>query len=98
VDYLGFRAVLTTDLDVGLDIGVREDTPIPFLGLESAASGAADALLDDALRMISADSCRLATIIDAYASCAQGLQMRRRLEDRSSEPPFRLQKDARWVE
>ena len=69
--------------------------PIPFLGLESAASGAAsiaDELLDDALRMINADSYRLATIIDAYASCARALQLRLLLEDRSSELPFRRQK------
>jgi hypothetical protein len=58
--------------------------PIPFLGLESAASGAAsiaDELLDDALRMIGADSYCLATIIDAYASCARALQLRLLLEE-----------------
>lgn len=51
-------------------------SPIPFLGLEVAATGTssvADELLSDALRMISVDSYRLATILDAYASCALAL-------------------------
>ncbi|HEY5027834.1 MAG TPA: hypothetical protein VIK39_05450, partial [Candidatus Angelobacter sp.] len=54
-------------------------TPIPFLGFEAAAAGTqtiADSLLEDAIRMISVDAYRLATIVDAYASCIKALQIR----------------------
>ena len=53
--------------------------PIPFLGREAAAQGldtAADALLDIGTRMIRVDACRLATIVEAYMSCVQALQIR----------------------
>lgn len=54
-------------------------TPIPFLGLEAAmrkTDTIADTLLKDAIRMIRVDAYRLATIIDAYASCAKALHTR----------------------
>lgn len=57
----------------------EEASAIPFLGLEAAASGTAtlaDELLFDASRMISVDTFRMATIIDAYASSARALQIR----------------------
>jgi hypothetical protein len=57
----------------------ERDTPIPFLGLEAAmrkTDTIADTLLEDAIRMIRVDAYRLATIVDAYASCAKALQIR----------------------
>lgn len=60
--------------------------PIPFLDLESAAAGTqsiADALLENAIRMTSVDAYRLATAVDAYASCAKALQFRLKLEGTS---------------
>lgn len=55
------------------------DTPIPFLGLEAAmrkTDTEADTLLEDAIRMIRVDAYRLASIVDAYASCVKALQTR----------------------
>jgi hypothetical protein len=53
-----------------------EDSPIPFLGLESAmrlTDTEADRLLMDGKRMIRVDSYRLATIVDAYHECYEQL-------------------------
>jgi SIR2-like domain len=69
-----------------------QGSPIPFLGLEAAASGTAsiaDEMLNDSLRMISVDAYRLATIIDAYGSCALALQARLIVESRVTELRFR---------
>ena len=68
-------------------------SPIPFLGLEAAASGTpsmADELLYNAERMISVDTYRMATIVDAYASCAKALQVRLTLDEDSPRLPDRL--------
>lgn len=62
------------------------DTPIPFLGLEAAmrkTDTVADTILKDAIRMIRVDAYRLATIVDAYASCAKALQARMILDSSS---------------
>ncbi len=70
----------------------EDSTPIPFLGMEAAAYGTAsvaDELLDNSLRMISVDAYRLATVIDAYASCAKALQVRLILEQNPPELNFR---------
>lgn len=64
----------------------EDATPVPFLGLEAAAhdtQSLADELLDSAIRMISVDAYRLATIIDAYASCAKALKFRLQLDSSS---------------
>lgn len=69
-------------------------TPIPFLGLEAAmarSDSLADRLLDDAMRMISVDAYRLATIVDAYGSCAKSLQIRLLLDNRRVKLDFRLE-------
>ena len=61
----------------------EQHTPIPFFGLEAAPSGTpslADDLLGNSLRMISVDTYRMATIVDAYASCARALQIRLTLD------------------
>jgi len=53
--------------------------PIPFLGVEAAPEGTetmADALVDQALRLIRADAYRLATIVDEYSRCAIALRAR----------------------
>jgi len=56
-----------------------EGAPVPFLGL-SAAPEHTDTVADDALhqslRIIRLDTYRLATIVDAYASCAHALHVR----------------------
>jgi hypothetical protein len=68
--------------------------PVPFLGLEAAmndTASRADELLHDSLRMISVDAYRLATIIDAYASCAKALLVRVVWEERP-DLEFRLKK------
>jgi hypothetical protein len=73
----------------------EEGTPIPFLGLEAAASGTlsiADGLLENALRMISLDAYRMATIVDAYASCAKALQVRLVLDRKSPDISWRQKK------
>ncbi len=73
----------------------EEGTPIPFLGLEAAASGTAtvaDDLLDNAKRMISVDTYRMAMIVDAYASCARALQVRLLLDEKSGRLRSRPQK------
>jgi hypothetical protein len=61
----------------------EEESPFPFLGVEAAwgTDTSADSLLRDAVRMIRVDGYRLATIIDAYTSCAKALQIRRRVND-----------------
>jgi hypothetical protein len=62
----------------------ESNTPIPFLGFEAAmwkASTVADSLLDITLRMIRVDAYRLATVVDAYTSCARALQIRLLLDD-----------------
>jgi hypothetical protein len=54
-------------------------TPIPFLGLEASmrkTDTVADLVLGDSIRMTRTDPYRLATIIDAYFSCAKALQFR----------------------
>jgi len=54
-------------------------TPVPFLGLEfapAANESLADRLLRDAVRLVSYDVYRMATLIEAYASCAKALQVR----------------------
>ncbi len=58
---------------------LETETPIPFLGLEASMRKTptlADTVLEDAVRMIRTDPYRLATIIDAYFSCAKALQIR----------------------
>jgi hypothetical protein len=50
---------------------------------------AADTLLDDAMRMIRVDAYRLATVVDAYASCAEALQMRLMFDHTSISLPHR---------
>ena len=72
------RKLRTIALSVWLSV-FELRAPIPYLGFEAAASGldtAADGLLDIGIRMIRVDAYRLATIIDAYASCAKALQVR----------------------
>jgi hypothetical protein len=56
-----------------------QNSPVPFLGFEASPDQdtEADSLLDFAWRMIRVDSYRFATIVDAYASCARALQLRR---------------------
>jgi hypothetical protein len=64
----------------------EDGTPIPFLGLEAAPADTeslADRLLDDALRLIGLDTYRIATIVDAYASCAKALELRLWLDQKS---------------
>jgi hypothetical protein len=66
--------------------------PIPYLGLEAAmrnSDTAADTLLDDTKRMIRVDAYRLATVVEAYASCALALKMRLMLDPRSIPLPHR---------
>lgn len=78
----------------------EDDVSIPFLGLESAAAGTetiADELLVDAKRMTSVDAYRLATIVDAYASCAKALQFRLKRE-RSNRLLFRQGEMSRNLE
>ena len=68
------------------------NTPIPFLGLEAAmrtTDTIADTLLEDAIRMIRVDAYRLATIVDAYASCAKALQTRLILDKQTARLPKR---------
>ena len=70
----------------------EKGAPIPFLGLEAAMRDtptAADVLLDNARRMIRVDAYRLATIIDAYASCNKALQVRLALDSGSVGLPRR---------
>jgi hypothetical protein len=72
------------------------DTPIPFLGLEAAmrkTDTIADTLLEDAIRMIRVDAYRLATIVDAYASCAKALQTRLILDRKT----VRLKERQLWM-
>ena len=71
-----------------LEIG----TPIPVLGLEAAPRKTmteADSLLDDAFRMIRVDAYRLATVIEAYASCATALHVRLMLDAKAIRLPER---------
>ncbi|HST24166.1 MAG TPA: SIR2 family protein [Blastocatellia bacterium] len=72
------------------------DTPIPFLGLEAAmrkTDTLADTLLEDSIRMIRVDAYRLATIIDAYASCTKALQIRLILDRKT----VRLKERQMWM-
>lgn len=72
------------------------DAPIPFLGLEAAmrkTDTIADTLLEDAIRMIRVDAYRLATIVDAYASCAKALQIRLILDRKT----VRLKERQLWM-
>ena len=80
-----------------------EKMPVPFLGLESAiydTTTLADELIEDSLRMISVDAYRLATVIDAYASCAKALQVRIVLYKNTdnSDPEFRLARMQKTLE
>ena len=62
-------------------------TAVPFFGYEVAPvtnNTVADDVLATSLRMIRADSYRLATIVDAYASCAQALHYRLMLDPTAS--------------
>lgn len=70
-------------------------TPIPFLGLEAAmrkTATIADLLIEDSIRMIRVDAYRLATIVDAYSSCAKALQVRLILDGNSTPLPDRQQR------
>jgi hypothetical protein len=49
-----------------------------------------DNLLEDAIRMIRVDSYRLATVVDAYASCAKAFQLRLALDNEVQPMPDRL--------
>jgi hypothetical protein len=72
------RRLRSVALSIWSSLGSPEST-IPFLGLEAAAHGSeslADTLFHESVRMINTDAYRLATTIDAYASCAKALQMR----------------------
>jgi hypothetical protein len=74
----------------------ESDTPIPFLGLEAAmrkTDTIADTLLEDAIRMIRVDAYRLATIVDAYASCTKALQTRLILDTKT----VRLKERQLWM-
>jgi hypothetical protein len=56
-----------------------EGAPVPFLGLSAAPTGSqtvADDALHQSLRIIRLDTYRLATIIEAYGSCALALHVR----------------------
>ncbi len=71
----------------------EKSTPIPFLGLEAVprlSRTTIDNLLEDAIRMIRVDSYRLATVVDAYASCAKAFQLRLALDNEVQPMPDRL--------
>jgi hypothetical protein len=62
---------------------VDDNEPIPFIGLEAAmrlSDSEPDVLLMDTLRMVRADSYRMAMVTLSYASCARALQIRLRIE------------------
>lgn len=61
----------------------EQGTVVPFFGYEAAPANTntvADDVLATSLRMIRADSYRLATIVEAYSSCAQALHYRLMLD------------------
>jgi hypothetical protein len=77
------RKLRAIALSVWLSVLDRKG-PIPFLGFEAAAHGLetdADALVDIGTRMIRVDAYRLATIVEAYMSCAKALQIRLLADD-----------------
>lgn len=72
---------------------LETEKPIPFLGLEAAmrkTETIADILLTDAIRMIRVDCYRLATVIEAYALCIRGLQLRLMWDHCTPRLPGRL--------
>lgn len=73
------RRLFAISLILWSSISEGESAPIPFFGLEFAmrlSKTEPELLLEDALRMIRVDAYRLATVVEAYASCICALEVR----------------------
>ncbi len=73
------RRIQAIGMSVWLSLADPPGATIPFIGYDSAArssSTIADEILSQCLRLVRMDCYRLATVVDAYATCMVGLHVR----------------------